>query len=136
MEITINGGSANQRKYAYSMIQYCLKKFLPKHKNISIELNFRRMTKETSYGFCCQLEPRQFEIEIKRSLPLREMLTTLAHELVHVKQYVLKEIPSNLDQGDYWNRPWEVEAHGRETGLFIRWAEDQKLSNKKWTQMG
>jgi hypothetical protein len=130
MEITVNGGTANQRKYAHSMAQFVCEKF-----GISpcIEISFKRMTNDANYGYACHLEGNDYEVEIKRSLPMREMLTTLAHELVHVKQYVLGEMPESIDQGDYWDRPWEVEAHGRETGLFIRWAEKEGLASKKWT---
>jgi len=35
---------------------------------------------------------------------------------------------------NYWDLPWEVEAHGKELGLFIRWAEDNKLGKYAWTQ--
>ena len=35
---------------------------------------------------------------------------------------------------DYWNQPWEIEAHGRECGLFVRWAEKNGHSKKKWAQ--
>jgi len=35
---------------------------------------------------------------------------------------------------DYWDRPWEIEAHGREVGLFVRWAEKEDLAHKRWTQ--
>jgi len=34
---------------------------------------------------------------------------------------------------DYWDQPWEIEAHGKEIGLFVRWAEKEGLGNKKWT---
>jgi hypothetical protein len=136
MEITVNGGTANQRKYAHSMVEFCLKKLLPQHKKISIEVNFRRMTRDRCLGYCCYLEGKEFEIDLKRSLTMREMLTTLAHELVHVKQYVRGEMPESIEQGDYWDRPWEVEAHGRETGLFIRWCEKERLGHLKWTQTG
>ena len=129
--ITINGGTPNQRKYAESMAIFVCRKFgmTPK-----IEINFRRMTDDPNYGYCCDLEDNEYEIDIKRSLRMRDMLTTLAHELVHVKQYVKGEMPECITEGDYWDRPHEVEAHGRETGLFIRWCEQQKLSHKKWTQ--
>jgi hypothetical protein len=63
------------------------------------------------------------------------MLTTLAHELVHVKQYVKKEMPKDITEGDYWDRPHEIEAHGRETGLFIRWCEQERLGHLKWTHV-
>ena len=60
-----------------------------------------------------------------------EILKTLAHELVHVKQYVLGELksrdagllykginhdPENL--AEYFKLPYEIEAYGREKGLL------------------
>jgi hypothetical protein len=131
--ITVNGGSRNQRKYAYSMATFVCQKF---GISPSIEINFRRMTNDANYGYACHLEDNEYEIDVKRSLPMREMLTTLAHELVHVKQYVKDEMPDCISEGDYWDRPHEIEAHGRELGLFIRWAEKQSVAHKKWTQTG
>ncbi len=135
MEIIVSGGSRNQKKYAESMALFCVNKFLPRHKNLTVEINLRLMSKDETYGYCCHVDDREFEVELKRTLGMRDMLTTLAHEMVHVKQYVLGE----LDQGseseyDYWDKPSEIEAHGRETGLFIRWCEQERLSHLKWTQ--
>jgi hypothetical protein len=130
--ITINGGTPNQRKYAESMAIFVCQKFGIKP---NIEINFRRMTNDSNYGYVCYIDGNDYEIDIKRTLPHREMLTTLAHELVHVKQYVFNEMPESISKGDYWDRPHEIEAHGRETGLFIRWAEQSNLANKKWTQL-
>ena len=60
-----------------------------------------------------------------------EILKTLAHEIVHVKQYVLGELrwrdagllykginhePDNLKE--YFELPYEIEAYGREKGLL------------------
>ena len=60
-----------------------------------------------------------------------EILKTLAHELVHVKQYVMGELrwrdagllykginhsPDNLME--YFELPYEIEAYGREKGLL------------------
>lgn len=134
IEVTVTGGSKNQRKYAKSMAHFCIKKFLPRHKTLDIEINLKRMSKDENYGYCSQLDERDFEIEVKRSLSMRNMLTTLAHEMVHVKQYVKKEMPEQELNIDYWDLPHEIEAHGRETGLFIRWCEQERLSHLKWTQ--
>ena len=66
--------------------------------------------------------------------------------MVHVKQYAKNELHEYTmkkghrykgeffsDKLDYWDEPWEIEAHGRETGLFVRWAEKNKLGKRKWT---
>ena len=60
-----------------------------------------------------------------------EILKTLAHEIVHVKQYVMGELKSRdaglLYKGtnhepdnlmEYFELPYEIEAYGREKGLL------------------
>lgn len=130
--IVVNGGSRNQRKYAFSLAQYICEKF---DITPSVEINFRRMSKDLNYGYCCDLDDNEFEIDIKRTLRMRDMLTTLAHEMVHVKQYVKGELTQTNEQDiPYWDRPSEIEAHGREIGLFITWAEKERLGHHKWTR--
>ena len=73
------------------------------------------------------------------------LLETLAHEMVHVKQYARRELKPRVDcwmgktynpkKVSYWDLPWEIEAHGRETGLFVRYCEANKLGKQKWTQI-
>jgi hypothetical protein len=131
--ITVVGGTQSQRNYAYSMIEFVCNKF---NINPDIEVSLRRLDNCTSLGGCVDLGDNEYEIDIKRSLRMRELLTTLAHELVHVKQYELGELTQdNEDEYDYWDKPSEIEAHGRETGLFVRWAEENNLAHKKWTQI-
>ena len=61
-----------------------------------------------------------------------EILKTLAHEIVHVKQYVLGELRSRdvglvykginheaMNLMEYFKLPYEIEAYGREKGLLI-----------------
>ncbi|MDC1257309.1 hypothetical protein N8072_01400 [bacterium] len=130
--ITVNGGSRNQRKYAESMAYYVCEKF-----NIQpfVEINFRLMKNDDTLGYCSHVNEDGFEIDIKRTQKLRSTLITLAHEMVHVKQYLEGVIPDNYnDCEDYWDRPWEIEAHGREVGLFVRWAEKERIGHYKWTR--
>jgi hypothetical protein len=128
--IYVQGGTKAQKMYAYSMAEFVCNKF---DINPDIEISFRRLTNERSLGGCVCVDKGEYEIDIKRSLRLRDMLTTLAHEMVHVKQYELGQY-KNEDEFDYWDKPSEIEAHGRETGLFVTWAEQNKLAHKKWTQ--
>ena len=76
------------------------------------------------------------------------VLRTLAHELVHVKQYIVGELswrdagllwkgvnhnPLNLLH--YYELPYEVEAHGREYGLLVGfllvWTDLEKKFEKE-----
>ena len=125
----IEGGTKSQQKYAISMIMF-FKKF-----NIDpyIEVCFRGQ--RHSLGGCVQMEEGEYMIDLDRSMRLRDMLTTLAHELVHVKQYECGELTQNSEDNiPYWDKPSEKEAYGREVGLFVTWAEENNLGNKIWTQ--
>lgn len=65
----------------------------------------------------------------------KALLRDLAHELVHVKQYLNNEMFGYVsgdirykgeiftaqhmsDEENYYNTPWEIEAYGREQGLY------------------
>ena len=150
MYITVIGGTKQQKSYVTSMVNYCAEKLMPRMHNLNIVVKLT--TLKDAYGYCLSNEdettdrPRTFEIEVDRKLRLRRLLETVAHEMVHVKQYARGElyqgvrIAKNRWQGkwvsnnvDYWDQPWEIEAHGREAGLFIRWAEANDLGSKSWT---
>jgi hypothetical protein len=65
-------------------------------------------------------KPRDFLIELKRGLEEKDFLETIAHELVHVRQYVRGELneemsywrgaPVNAREIPYAEHPWEIEA--------------------------
>ena len=83
--------------------------------------------------------PREFSIFLNKDVKIRNLLITLAHEMVHVKQWAKDEMYEymntmgmvrfkgeriHLEETDYWDYPWEIEAYGRQLGLFIRFCED------------
>jgi hypothetical protein len=152
MEITVKGGTASQKKRVPQMIEYCVNKMMPRMQNLEINVVLKDLGKSDAYGFCLAVDgprsdrPREFELEIHNKMSMRKVLETVAHEMVHVKQYARGELYESSRtakhrwQGkylkaepDYWDQPWEIEAHGRETGLFVRWAEEMKLGKQKWT---
>jgi hypothetical protein len=143
--ITVIGGKPNQRKYVESITEFCIKTLMPRMRTLDITIKLK--TLKDAYGYCLETDNnRTFEIEVHRDLKLRTLLETVAHEMVHVKQYARRELHPvnntwcgktiNPKKISYWDLPWEIEAHGREAGLFIRWAEQEKLGTKKWTQTG
>lgn len=152
--IRVKGGSQSQKKHTASLVEFCIKKLMPRIKNLNVTVTLKDLSKNGVYGYCLAVgdeetrpdRPREFELEIHKNMPLRKVLETVAHEMVHVKQYARGElyqgsrIAKHRWQGkwvsnnvDYWDQPWEIEAHGRECGLFVRWAEENNLGNKKWT---
>jgi hypothetical protein len=78
---------------------------------------------------------------------LKNVLIDLGHELVHVKQYLNNEIFDYkngdvrhkgikfdssylLDEGKYYDSPWEIEAYGREWGLYKMFCTHLKMKAK------
>ena len=79
---------------------------------------------------------RCYTITFRRFNPkkMNEVIRILAHEMVHVKQYVMDELTGvtyarwmgkdYIDEDNpysYYDSPWEIEAYGREIGLIKRW---------------
>lgn len=142
--INVVGGTQSQKKHVQSMVEFCIEILMPRMQKIDIEVKLCKPT--GALGYCLQLDDnREFEIEVDRELPLRKLLETVAHEMVHVKQYARRELLPDTENWmgktydpkkvSYWDLPWEIEAHGREVGLFIRYCEANKLGKFKWTQL-
>jgi len=128
--IVIDGGSRSQQKHIMSMVMFFKKKFKI---DPYIEIYFRGDSH--SLGGCIEIDDGEYQIDLRRSMRLKDMLMTLAHELVHVKQYEYGELTQDSEDNiSYWDKPSEIEAYGRELGLFITWAEENNLGNKAWTQ--
>lgn len=155
MNITISGGSKKLYDLAHSIVDYCGKTILSKqlYNTISIDLEFDRSLYKDS-GVLAEVDfddrnhkPREFTITVDCTVSKRRIMESIAHEMVHVKQYAKGEMVDLERCGstkwqnkiigketNYWDRPWEVEAHGKELGLFVRWAEDNLLGSQAWTQ--
>ncbi len=94
--------------------------------------------------------PRWFTIGLK-SQEIDEMIKVLAHEMVHVKQHAKNELQSGVmvaargglkmssrwmgqlwkpkgKECHYYDSPWEIEAYGREVGLYHKWCAAQEAA--------
>ena len=143
MFVEVIGGSKSQKKHVADMVEFCVKTLMPRLK-LDITVNLCKPT--GAMGYCLEADNnRTFELEIDKTQPLRGLLETVAHEMVHVKQYARGELSPVKDiwmgktydpkEISYWDLPWEIEAHGREVGLFVRYCEANSLSKYKWTQI-
>ena len=143
MYITVTGGKASQRKLVESMVEFCIQTLMPRMRKLEVTVNLCKPT--GALGYCLELDSnREFELEVDKTQPMRKLLETVAHEMVHVKQFARREMHPDNDtwfgktynpkKVSYWDLPWEIEAHGREVGLFIRWVEANNLGKEDWTQ--
>lgn len=155
MFITVTGSGSKKREMAGDIAHFCGIHLMPRLENklfVNIRLIHDLRTKEGLSGDCIWEDdtctrPREFLIRIDSSLSKQEMLETVAHEMVHVKQYArgeLKDFARSIklckwkgekmewEKMNYYDQPWEIEAHGRERGLFIRWFEQSQWKKCKW----
>ena len=94
------------------------------------------------------LYPRRFEIIINSRQDTMDAILAVAHEMVHVKQWISGEFhhdrindeyfwqgkivefdpdsPSHWEN-EYYDLPWEIEALGREHGLVVQWMHHKNL---------
>ena len=140
MELTYTGKPirVSVAEYAYAT-DWMLSRLVSKKlkKNLSIEISLRKIK-----GLNGQTEvadgrriPRDFIVTVNPYLSRKSQLSTLAHELVHVKQFARGELISEMKgtvqkwkdeyidhaEVDYFDLPWEIEAWGREHGLYMRY---------------
>lgn len=149
MLVSISGISDNKFKKAmHQACEFYLSILLPKQiaKHIIIDIEVDRKLDDDADGYCEVMghnrlgKPREFSILLKKNKSKRYMLMTLAHEMVHVKQFATGELHESMNvwkgkrmpsKTDYWDTPWEVEAHGREAGLYTRFCEKHHLKFKR-----
>ena len=79
----------------------------------SILIDFSYSNKMQQHGLCWRNERQHFCIRLATKQTQRDLLDTIAHEMVHVKQYINNEIDDSLNT---WkgqvrkDEPWEEEA--------------------------
>lgn len=157
MRLQIDGGSQFHHRHCRNFIRMFSKKFLSKElsKQILIKLIFKRK-KLIGYGedqaevewVDSSRHPRRFKmtIYINKSPSLLYIISSLAHEMVHVKQYVKNELIDlsstdfnvsvyknkrfNSNKVPYSEQPWEIEAYGRTPGLIIEYFEKANVAQK------
>jgi len=136
----------------YAMTEFAMARLVESKRlrnNLSIDVHFRHHSAEGEAMIdhdTNPYRPRHFRVIIdhhrlesdnygrKRDVTewAHEVLKTLAHELVHVKQYVMGDLSMRREglcyRGvhydvktltEYFELPYEIEAYGREKGLLI-----------------
>ena len=128
-------GKLNKRQIR-ALEYYASNLFTPQlQKHIEITVKFVKLT-DYHHGLVTVDDynvlgsPRSFIIEINRSDNAETKLISLAHELVHVKQYARNELNEemsywrgkyvNSDTIPYEQQPWEIEAESRGKELYAQ----------------
>ena len=131
----------------FALARLDVSKRIRKNLSLSIHMGHHDSEGEAKLGkYANRYRPRDFKIHLDHHRMERDdydrelgdtewghrVLKVLAHELVHVKQYIMGELSwreaglhwkgINFDANnlmDYYELPFEIEAHGREYGLLV-----------------
>ena len=133
--VTVTGGNKTQRKVAETTTHQMIAELLPRFRTLDIEVKLKKFTKsdEDAIGWCLMEDNnRTFVIEINKDIGVTELVTTICHEMVHVKQYVRKELFSEVNfysnREEYLKLPWEIEAYKLQEVLLEKWNKHKKTS--------
>ena len=84
---------------------------LPRHKIDEIEIESVKGLHAD--GDCYDADDRSYIIRVNKELSEQNLLTTIFHEFVHIKQHIRKEydlFAINDNKVAYLERPYEIEA--------------------------
>ena len=153
--VTVVGGSEAQRKLVRQAARYFLKKLMYERDHItlagmllSIELIKDLHKSEDVKG---DLEPDDddsyaFDLRLDSSMNISALLRTLAHECVHASQYALEDMKETRNvtvtiwkgkridwsKMHYYDQPWEIDAYGKEIGLYEGFVGAKRLTRESW----
>lgn len=125
--VSVIGTKGKEAELAYEVISWCINKLMPRLRTLDILVSFEKID---AFGYCMEEDGnREFTITIRKGLPIQELIGTLVHEMIHVKQYARKELrningqtlwkKSDFTGVDYADAPWEKEAYELEAPLTM-----------------
>lgn len=109
--------SKKKQDIILNAIDLACKELMPRIRKLNISIWTSRILykKYGVYGDCMWEDDRDFTIRLDNSINIDDLVTTILHEMVHVKQYVKGD---NFDYDlPYNERPHEIEAHTLERSL-------------------
>lgn len=145
---TITGCNKEKKLLLTNAVDFFCEKLLGKRMANGVMVDIEVRKKFEFKGECINEDmtrrSRWFTIVLRDEDPI-EMIKTLAHEMVHVKQHVRNEIGKKHvilkkdslivltewngsiwkprpGEDEYYDSPWEIEAYGKEIGLAHQFA--------------
>jgi len=124
--IEVIGGNKFQKHTAEVVVGQMIQALMPRMRTLEITVNIKKLTGD-AVGWCMMEDTnREFTIDIHNKLTLKDFVTTICHEMVHVKQYARKETcgygkkwkgKKITPKTAYYDLPWEKEAYKLQDNL-------------------
>ena len=154
MEINVLGFSKKRTNELREACKFFADQLMDPRMVRNLTIDIEHTTKNDVQGECIDEDgtrnPRWFTINLRGGKDDEDIFQTLAHEMVHVKQHAKNELQSGVmvpargglkmtsrwqgqiwkpkgKEDHYWDAPWEIEAYGREVGLYKRWLEHKGM---------
>lgn len=146
--IYVNGGTPEMRSIVRRAAKWMLEELVGSRlaENLTVRLylikNLKKKIGQT--GDCIweneNVKPREFTVRIDSQRTPWTRIRTLAHELIHVKQWATDEMYDYMGSQHYGKvrfrkriyshkmayrkQPWEVQAYAGEGPLMLKWASE------------
>ena len=122
--IHVEGGTRREKELVTEVAYWCQKKLLPRIRNLDMTIKIQKLN---IFADVLHADDRVFEMRLRRGMNLYDIVSTVCHEMVHVKQYVRGELGDMgrwksrrvSDNTSYSDLPWEKEAFKMEEGLAL-----------------
>ena len=140
ISVIAEGSRKKLRAEIEDAVLFYVLKLMPRVQNLHIDVSLIRnlSKKEGIFGDCSWNDqnhrPRDFTIRLDSALEERDIHETLAHEMVHVKQFVrgelvdlarestsVKWMGKRMNWSNDDNEPWEIEPNERSLALYEEW---------------
>lgn len=127
IDIYVTGGNRKEKELVEKVTFWCVKKLLPRVRNLEICIEIKNL--KGRYADVMMADSRSdYLMRLQRGLSLFDLISTICHEMVHIKQYYRKEMDDcggrwksrRIPEGtDYNSLPWEKEAFRLEERLAM-----------------
>lgn len=135
-EILVTGSTKSKRELVFNAAAWYINNYMPRMRTLDIEISITKLDPEY-YGFCLEGDTnREFQIEVSKILGDEDLVTTVIHEMIHVKQYARRELQQKggkhrwkskwFGEIDYMDQPWEREAHRLDAKLAEMFFSDYR----------
>ena len=140
-ELNITGGRKKQRQVVEDAVKWSIKK-LNLHRIRTLNLTFSIKSLKSLYGQLEQLDDkrREFSVVLDKNVDTKDLIRTVIHEMVHIKQYIRKEMDSEIVGSrmrwksktypydiKYDDMPWEKEANRLETNYGNEYLKEIRI---------
>lgn len=130
MLYSIKGGLKKEKELVVKALWFAKDYLLPRHKNIEIDIEIRPNIKVDADVISGD-EYREYIMRVRKGLSEDDLLTSIFHEFVHIKQDVRKEHALfECSDVPYLKRPWEIEAFDMQEVMLKAYRNAEKNLTK------